>query len=68
MSTCGISRECIQKTFECTNALSEDQFLKSRMVSDAVIRNFEIIGEASRKISPDFKSVTRISNGRKSRV
>lgn len=26
------------------------------MISDAVIRNFEIIGEATKKISPAFKS------------
>lgn len=37
--------------------MDETTFLKAELVQDAVIRNFEIIGEASRNISrrfPDF--------------
>jgi uncharacterized protein with HEPN domain len=33
-----------------------DEFLKQEMVRDAVARNFEIIGEASNRISADFKN------------
>lgn len=31
-------------------------FLANVMVQDAVIRNIEIIGEISKRVSPDFKS------------
>jgi len=34
---------------------SEDDFLESTMLQDAVIRNFEVIGEASKNLSDDFK-------------
>lgn len=49
-------QECIHKIVEYTKDISEDQFLKNSMISDAVIRNFEIIGEATKKISPAYKS------------
>jgi uncharacterized protein with HEPN domain len=42
--------ECIEAISEYT-AGGEGQFLKSRMIRDAVIRNFEIIGEASGRLS-----------------
>jgi uncharacterized protein with HEPN domain len=32
-------------------------FQKNKMVQDAVIRNFEIIGEATKKVSEDYKQV-----------
>lgn len=51
----GHIHDCIVKIIEYTHSLSQDQFLKNSMVSDAVIRNFEIIGEAAKHISPDFK-------------
>jgi uncharacterized protein with HEPN domain len=40
-----------------TDQLSEEAFLENRMVQDAVIRNFEVIGEASARIlrkDPEF--------------
>jgi uncharacterized protein with HEPN domain len=40
-----------------TEDLTESAFLEDEMVQDAVIRNFEIIGEAARNVerdSPDF--------------
>jgi uncharacterized protein with HEPN domain len=43
-----------------TDDMDEAAFLRSQMVQDAVIRNFEIIGEASRNIEradPDFADV-----------
>jgi uncharacterized protein with HEPN domain len=42
--------ECIETIREYTTG-GKDQFLKSRMIRDAVIRNFEIIGEASGRLS-----------------
>ena len=40
---------------EYTSGLSYDDFLNSKITIDAVIRNFEICGEASNYISDDFK-------------
>ena len=40
-----------------TKAISKEDFAKNTLIQDAVIRNFEIIGEATKKISPDFKKV-----------
>lgn len=39
-----------------TKGMSYEDFLNNQMCIDAVIRNFEIIGEAVNFISPDFKS------------
>ena len=33
-----------------------DSFIQDDKTVDAVIRNFEIIGEAANRINPDFKS------------
>jgi len=38
------------------NGMTEFEFSKNILVQDAVVRRFEIIGEASSKISADFKS------------
>ena len=31
--------------------------MKTPMIQDAVIRNFEIIGEATKRLSPELKSI-----------
>lgn len=49
--------EAIERIQRYTHDLDEMGFLKSEIVQDAVIRNFEVIGEASRNIErahPDF--------------
>ncbi len=33
----------------------ETEFLASSLIQDAVIRNFEIIGEATKNLSPEFR-------------
>ena len=33
----------------------EDEFLESLLIQDAVMRNFEVIGEATKRLSPDFR-------------
>ena len=38
-----------------TESIDEDTFLKNPLIQDAVIRNFEIIGEATKKLSSDFR-------------
>ncbi|MFY9310865.1 MAG: DUF86 domain-containing protein [Bacteroidia bacterium] len=35
--------------------LNEDDFLKNSLVQDAVIRQFEVIGEATKRISKDYR-------------
>lgn len=42
--------QAIDRILRYTSNLTEDDFLHSDIVQDAVIRNFEIIGEASRNI------------------
>jgi uncharacterized protein with HEPN domain len=41
----------IERIESYTAGLSEDEFLQNFLVQDAVMRNLEIIGEASKKIS-----------------
>ena len=37
-----------------------DAFLRQRMIQDAVIRNFEIIGEAAAKLSPELRDAADV--------
>jgi uncharacterized protein with HEPN domain len=37
--------------------VDKKEFSKYDLLQDAIIRNFEVIGEASKKISPDFKKI-----------
>lgn len=39
---------CISRIKEYTQGIDEDGFLKNNLIQDAVIRNFEIIGEAKK--------------------
>lgn len=47
--------ERIQRVVEYTQA-GHDAFLASLLIQDAVIRNFEIIGEAAKSVSADLKA------------
>ena len=51
----GHIKTCIEKIQQYTAGLSEEDFLNNALVQDAVIRNFEIIGEATKKLAPAFK-------------
>jgi len=46
--------ECIERIESYTQE-GREAFLQSRMTQDAVIRNFEVIGEAAKQISPSFR-------------
>jgi uncharacterized protein with HEPN domain len=46
---------CIEKIERYTKGFSFEEFCKNDMVVDAVIRNFEIIGEATKKIPQEVK-------------
>lgn len=47
---------CIQKIKDYTKGMDEASFLKDSLKQDAVIRNFEIIGEAAKQVDDDFRS------------
>ncbi len=48
--------EWISKIKEYTLNVEDDEFLKNGMIQDAVIRNFEIIGEATKQVEQDFRN------------
>lgn len=45
----------IQKIKEYTFGMREEDFLQNKLVQDAVIRNFEIIGEATKRLNDEFR-------------
>jgi uncharacterized protein with HEPN domain len=47
--------DCIRKINEFSSSLTLKEFKTNEMAQDAIIRNIEIIGEASKKISRDTK-------------
>jgi uncharacterized protein with HEPN domain len=47
--------DSLEKIESYTKDLTKKEFSKNDLVQDAVIRNFEIIGEASKKVSKDLK-------------
>ena len=49
--------DCIRKIKEFSGGLSFKEFSGNELVQDAIIRNIEIIGEASKKISSDTKQI-----------
>jgi hypothetical protein len=46
--------EAIERIKEYVSTIDEAAFLKNKLIQDAVIRNFEIIGEASNNIEKRF--------------
>ena len=48
--------EAIERVEEYTQDLSFDEFYQDRKTIDAVIRNFEIIGEATKSIPNEFRT------------
>lgn len=48
--------DSIDKIGEYIKGLSFEDFIKNKMVIDAVVRNFEIIGEAAKNISSEVKT------------
>jgi uncharacterized protein with HEPN domain len=49
-------RDSIALILKYTKGLSEQEFYDNSLVKDAVVRNFEIIGEASKRVSKEFRS------------
>jgi uncharacterized protein with HEPN domain len=48
-------KDCTVKIQHYTQDIREEDFLKNVLVQDAVIRNFEVIGEATKKLPVAFK-------------
>ncbi len=49
--------DCIRKIKEFSEGISFREFSSNELIQDAIIRNIEIIGEASKKISSDTKQI-----------
>ena len=49
-------KEAIKKINSYVNKLDFEGFKKKLIVQDAVIRQFEIIGETTKRLSEDFKN------------
>lgn len=47
--------DCIQKSLNYTTGLTKNDFLGSSLIQDAVIRNLEIIGEATKQLDSNFR-------------
>ncbi|MBI2672511.1 DUF86 domain-containing protein [Candidatus Woesearchaeota archaeon] len=47
--------ESIENIKKFTKSISKEEFIKNRLIQDAVIREIEIIGEAVKHISDDIK-------------
>jgi uncharacterized protein with HEPN domain len=45
----GHIQDCIDKILLYTHGISENDFLNNSLIQGAVIRNFEIIGEATKQ-------------------
>ena len=50
-------KEAISKILKYTQNLTREEFEENSMVQDAVIRNIEIIGEATKNISQEMTSL-----------
>ena len=48
-------QECIERIEEYTKG-GKEEFMQTKMIQDAVIRNFEIIGEATKRLSPELRN------------
>jgi uncharacterized protein with HEPN domain len=46
--------ECIKKIKEFTRGMTKDDFFNNIAIQDAVIRNIEVIGEATKKLSKNM--------------
>ena len=49
--------ESCHKILQYTEGMSFEEFIKDSKTNDAVIRNFEIIGEAANRLPEEFKSI-----------
>lgn len=50
-------RDAIRRIFSYTKGLSKDDFLSNGMMYYAIVKNIEIIGEASYMLTDEFKNL-----------
>lgn len=55
-------RDALQQISTYTDGMDNEAFLANRMVQDAVIRQFEIIGEATKNFSDSFRISNQLQN------
>lgn len=48
-------RDALQQIVDYTRGVSEEQFRQSRLLQDGIVRELEIVGEASRNLSDEFR-------------
>lgn len=44
-----------ENVFSYINGISCEEFLRNNLIKDAVVRNFEIIGEATKNLTVEFR-------------
>lgn len=49
--------DSFQRILEYVSNVTEEEFYNKRLIQDAVIRNYEIIGEATKNLSEEFTSL-----------
>ncbi len=47
--------ECIDSIESYTSKITFDEFTSNKMIQDAVLRNFEVMGEAAKNLSKKFR-------------
>jgi uncharacterized protein with HEPN domain len=59
--------ECANKIIDYTSSQTFDEFMNDQRTVDAVIRNFEVIGEAANRLPDEFKEKNEIIDWHKIR-
>jgi uncharacterized protein with HEPN domain len=52
--------ECANKIIDFTSSQTFDEFMNDQRTVDAVIRNFEVIGEAANRLPDEFKEKMKL--------
>ena len=47
--------EATEKIYKYCSSMKKTEFLRNDLVKDAVVRNIEIVGEAAKKLSSEFR-------------
>ena len=48
-------QDSLREVRQFTEGESYESFLENRMMQNAVMRSFEVVGEAARRVSPEFR-------------
>lgn len=50
-------RDALREVGDFVEGEDHESFLENRMLQNAVMRSFEVVGEAARRVSPEFREV-----------